>query len=407
VNGSATPEIVAVRVSADALKNIRKGHPWIFENSIESISGEAQAGDIAVVFDSRKRFAAVGLFDPFSMIRIRILQQGVPAQIDEEWFKNKMNHSFNARLGYISDNTTGYRLVYGENDGLPGLIVDRYGDNIVIKIYSLCWIIHLETIKELIVQIINPEKIVLRISENCLKKKESLNGFEDGAVIYGDKIIAPVVFCENGIFFESDLQKGQKTGFFLDQRDNRSRVEKLAKGKNVLNVFSYSGGFSLYAARGGAESVTSVDISCYAVEAVSKNIALNGNDKNITFCKYRNLTGDAFEIMEGLYKSGETFGMVIVDPPSFAKAEKHKKNALKAYRSLVKSGVRLLEKGGYFVVASCSSRISSFEFEKVVCETASSMTQNFKIIDITGHPPDHPVTFPEGSYLKCIFIKLG
>ncbi len=403
---SINPETVAVRVSKDALRNIRKGHPWVFENSVIFLSKDGSPGDIAVIFDEKKRFVAAGLFDPFSMIRIRILQFGKPAAIDESWFREKISNAFMTRENFIPQNTDGYRLIYGENDGLPGLIIDVYGGSSVIKIYSLCWIPYLEMLSGLLVEILNSKRVVLRMSEQCSKNKEHLKDFEDGMVLSGEKPDVPVIFSENGIFFESDIERGQKTGFFLDQRDNRSRVEKLADKKKVLNVFSYSGGFSLYAARGGAESVTNIDISSYAVEAVSRNIALNVNNPKISSCRYVNLTGDAFETMEMLIRKGEKFGMVIIDPPSFAKSEKHRKNALNAYAKLARLGFKLVEKESVFVMASCSSRITVEEFSELIVQTAKKEKKNIALTEVTGHPSDHPVKIPEGRYLKCVFARV-
>ena len=398
---------VAVRVSKDALKNIRKGHPWVFENSVISLSHEGSPGDIAVIFDEKKRFVAAGLFDPFSMIKIRLLQFGTPATIDENWFKEKIKGAFYKRKGFVPQNTDGYRLIYGENDGLPGLVIDVYGGSSVIKIYSLCWIPYIKMLSKLLVENLSLERVVLRISKQCSKNKELLKGFDDGMVLSGEKPDRPVVFSENGIFFESDIERGQKTGFFLDQRDNRSRVEKLADKKNVLNVFSYSGGFSLYAARGGAESVTNIDISSHAVEAVSRNIALNVNDPKISSCRYINLTGDAFETMEMFIRKGERFGMVIIDPPSFTKSEKHRKNALNAYIKLVRLGLKLVKKDGVFVMASCSSRITVEEFTELIVQTAKKEKKNLGSIEVTGHPLDHPVNISEGRYLKSVFCTVS
>jgi len=396
---------IAVRVTKDALRNIRKGHPWVFENSIVSMSQEGEPGDIAVIFDERKRFAAVGLLDPFSMIKIKILQHGKPANINEEWFKEKINDALMMRKDLVPPQTDGYRLIYGENDGFPGLIVDIYGDSVVIKIYSLCWIDYLEMLSGLFAEILNIKRIVLRMSRQ-VKRAEFLQEFKDGMVIYGQELNGPVVFCENGIYFYSDLQRGQKTGFFLDQRDNRSRVEKLAQGKNVLNVFSYSGGFSLYAARGGAESVTSIDISPYAVEAIAQNINLNSENEKISKCRYINLTGDAFETMDTLIKNREKFELVIIDPPSFANSQKHRDKALNAYAKLIRSGLKLVAKNGILVMASCSSRITAEEFADLIVKTAKKENCKLELFEMTGHAFDHPVKIPEAKYLKCAYCKI-
>jgi 23S rRNA (cytosine1962-C5)-methyltransferase len=213
----------------------------------------------------------------------------------------------------------------------------------------------------------------------------------------------PVIFRENGIWFEAEPIIGQKTGFFLDQRDNRARVGQLAQGKHVLNVFSYTGGFSLYAARNGAASVTSLDMSKPAMAAAARNYDLNTSDPDITGSPHTLMCDDAFDALRKLAKEGQKFGLVILDPPSFAKKQVDVSNALEAYARLAKLGLKVLERGGVLVSASCSARVPADLFYDTVTQAAEKFGRPLTVIETTTHAIDHPIGFPEGAYLKCIF----
>jgi 23S rRNA (cytosine1962-C5)-methyltransferase len=255
---------LAVRLHAGAERAVRRGHPWVFAEGIRQLKGAGAAGDLAVVFDQYNRFVAIGLYDPDSPIRIRVLHHGEPVVIDQEWLTHRVRTAWQLRREVASESTTGYRLVHGENDGLPGLVADRYGSSVVLKVYSAAWLPHLDSVVAALHAVDAPTRVVLRLSRAVQAAADTLT---DGQVLAGDPLDGPVLFLENGITFEADLVRGQKTGFFLDQRDNRARVERHASGRSVLNVFAYTGGFSVYAARGGARAVTSVDISAPALEA--------------------------------------------------------------------------------------------------------------------------------------------
>ncbi|MFC1997728.1 class I SAM-dependent rRNA methyltransferase, partial [Chloroflexota bacterium] len=248
---------IALRVTTPAERALKKGHPWLFETAITRKSQEGQPGDLAVIFDSHRKFLAIGLYDPTSIIRVRILHHLRPAKIDQNWFAEKIGAAADIRAG-LPANTNGYRLLHGENDRLPGLVIDRYAQSLVMKLYTPGWIPYLNILIPIINDLLNPKRIVLRLGRGMLSYPQYLHGLKDGDVIYGIPVDGPEFFIENGITFEVDLKHGQKTGFFLDQRDNRARVEKISKGKRVLNIFSYTGGFSVYAARGGAREVISV-----------------------------------------------------------------------------------------------------------------------------------------------------
>jgi 23S rRNA (cytosine1962-C5)-methyltransferase len=395
---------LAVRVTPAAQAALRGGHPWVFDQSVVSVGGkpDPQAGDLAVIFDDYRRFLAVGLYDPGSPLRIRVLQSGEPAAIDRAWFKERLTAAAAARATLPRSGTNAYRLVHGENDGLPGLVVDRYADHLVIKIYTAAWLPWLAQLVDALREVQPAAAVLLRLSRETAEARLPM-GLTDGVALSGDAPRAPVEFRENGLRFAADLVRGQKTGFFLDQRDNRSRVEMLSKGKRTLNVFSYTGGFSLYAARGGAPEVLSVDLSEPALRDAAANFALNRDVPEIAACRHSTLAGDAFEVLAELGRGGARFGLVIVDPPAFAKRASESAGALRSYARLTELALRVTAPNGTLALASCSSRVTADEFFGTVLEAARHARRPLREIERTGHAPDHPIRFPEAAYLKCLF----
>ena len=272
-----------LRVSPVAESNLRAGHPWLFADSIREQNRAGATGELAVVYDRQDKFLAVGLFDPDSPIRLRVLHHGKPLTIDANWWAAQLDQAIARRRGWFDERTNGYRLINGESDGWPGLVLDRYAETLVLKIYAAIWLPRLEEVVELIQARLNPERMVLRSSRNL---EATLS---EGKVIRGPELTKPIVFQENRICFEADVLRGQKTGFFLDQRENRRRIETLARGRTVLNAFSFSGGFSLYAARGGASSVTDLDISAHALASAQRNFALNQTDPMMARCRHESV----------------------------------------------------------------------------------------------------------------------
>jgi 23S rRNA (cytosine1962-C5)-methyltransferase len=394
---------VALRVTPDAQRQLRGGHPWIFDRAIVRQSGEGQPGDLAVIFDDRRRFIAIGLYDPTSPIRVRVLHHGAPAPIDRAWLRDRLQEAAAWRASLPESGTTGYRLVHGENDGLPGLVIDRYDDTLVIKLYSAAWVRRLPMLREVLDEVCPAARLVLRLSRELSRQTELLYGLTDGMILAGSRPEGAVLFSENGLCFEADVLQGQKTGFFLDQRDNRARVEKLAAGMRTLNVFAYSGGFSLYAARGGAPEVLSLDASEPALASAERNFALNRHVPAVAAAHHSILAADAFLALADLRQSGRRFDLVIVDPPAFAKQESEVKGAIESYRRLTGLALGVLAPGGTLVTASCSSRVSTRVFFGTVTRAAAEAGRPLHEIDRTGHPIDHPVRFPEGEYLKCLY----
>jgi 23S rRNA (cytosine1962-C5)-methyltransferase len=394
---------IALQVTPAAERALRGGHPWVFDQAIVKQSHAGQPGDLAVIFDGKRRFLAIGLYDPDSAIRVRILQHRQPATIDRAWFVDRLHAAAAIRQPLSAQGTTGYRLVHGENDGLPGLIVDRYADTLVVKLYTAAWLPHLRDIVAGLQTVQPLERLVLRLSRN-LEARTAPYGLIDGQTLIGDDPGGPVIFQENGLFFAADVVHGHKTGFFFDQRDNRAEVRAQSAGRRVLDVFAYTGGFSVYAAAGGATDVTSLDVSAPALEAAVANFALNQADANVRAARLITRAGDAFDDLEHLHAAGHTFDMVIVDPPSFAKSAAEIGRALAAYSRLVRLALNVLAgRGSVLVMASCSSRVTPADFFGTVERTASEAGRSFTGVLHTGHALDHPIGFAEGEYLKCLF----
>lgn len=395
---------LAVRVTPDALRHVRAAHPWVYEASITSITPGGQPGDLAVIFDDERNFAAIGLYDPSSPIRIKILHHGRPRQVDGAFWEDRLTEALEARRTLLrGGHTTGFRWVHGENDRLPGLVIDVYERTAVVKIYSVAWIAHLADLVPTVVRLGDVDDVVLRLSRAV--DAAGAGPLHEGLALHGEAPRSPVLFQENGLTFEADVVRGQKTGHFLDQRDNRARVRSIAEGARVLDVFSATGGFSVYAAAGGAEAVTSVDISGPTLAVAERNMALNATLAAVRSCAHDIVQGDAFQALRDFAARRQRFDLVVIDPPSFAQRQANVGKALRAYRQLTEAALGVLASGGRLVQASCSSRISVDELESTMNRAASSMGFDLGIAKVTGHPLDHPVGFSEGTYLKAVFAE--
>jgi 23S rRNA (cytosine1962-C5)-methyltransferase len=389
-----------LRITAAAETIIRGGHPWLFAKSIRKENRPGKTGELAVIYDRSNEFLAVGLYDADSPIAVRILHAGKPKPIDAAWWQEHASAAFARRHGLFDAETTGFRCINGENDGWPGLVVDQYDTTRVLKLYTAAW---LQRLDELAGLFANDGRLVLRLSRNI--QEAALDQFDvrDGQVLCGPALDAPVIFLESGLRFEADVLRGQKTGFFLDQRDNRRHVESLAGGRSVLNLFSYSGGFSLYAARGGAVNVASLDISEHALAAARRNFDLSREQPAVAACRHELIQADAFEWLR--QNVDQRFDLIIVDPPSLARRESDKTDALAAYGKLMESSIARLNKSGILVAASCSAHVTADEFFDLARASARTSARKFEELRSTRHPADHPATFPEGEYLKCIYLR--
>jgi 23S rRNA (cytosine1962-C5)-methyltransferase len=408
-----------LRITAAAESAVRSGHPWVFSDSLLDLNRAGQTGELAVIYDRKDRFLAVGLFDPDSPIRVRILHAGKPQTIDRAWWQARLEQSLTRRRDLFDAQTTGYRLIHGESDGWPGLVLDRYDTTLVLKLYTAAWLPRLDDTLTLLKGNVPGERVVLRLSRNIQSVAEKQFQQCDGKIIFAQRVEpdqpslgsfgaagsgAPIIFQESGLRFEADVLRGQKTGFFLDQRENRREVETLARGRRVLNAFSFSGGFSVYAARGGAVAVTDLDISAHALAAAQRNFALNKNCPGVAACHHDTAQDDAFE---WLAASAAKFDLVVLDPPSLAKRATKREGALRAYERLATLGIARLAPGGILVAGSCSAHVPAEEFFEVVRRAAAKSGRKFTELKTLRHPPDHPANFKEAEYLKMIYLKFA
>jgi 23S rRNA (cytosine1962-C5)-methyltransferase len=394
-----------LRITAAAETAVRSGHPWVFSDSVLESNRAGQTGELAVIYDRKDRFLAVGLFDPDSPIRVRILHAGKPQTIDRAWWQARLEQSLARRHDLFDAQTTGYRLIHGESDGWPGLVLDRYDTTLVLKLYTAAWLPRLEDTLALLKENVPCERVVLRLSRNMERRPLARR---DAEIIFsehaGPEAGAPIIFLESGLRFEADVLRGQKTGFFLDQRENRREVETLARRRRVLNAFSFSGGFSVYAARGGAKAVTDLDISAHALAAAKRNFALNKNFPGVAACHHDTAQGDAFE---WLAASKAKFDLVVLDPPALAKRATEREGALRAYDRLATLGIARLAPDGILVAGSCSAHVPAEEFFEVIRRAAAKSGRKFTELKTARHPPDHPATFKEGEYLKVIYLRFA
>ena len=394
------PKRLAVKLNYKAEQSVLSGHPWVFSKSIIKINTGAKTGDLAIIFSKAKnKCIGLGLYDANSPIRIKILHYGYnQIRVDTNFFNNRIEAAYTKRLPLLKTNTNSYRLIFGENDGFPGLIADVYNTVLVVKLYSEIWLPYLESIIFGLKQRSNTTTGVLRLSR--LLQKSDTCSYTDGTVIYGTLTSETVNFLEHGVLFSANVIKGHKTGYFLDHRENRRQVGVWSKGKTVLDVFAYAGGFSVHALANGATSVTSVDISKQAMDLAKANGKLNPyTGTHIT------IVGDAFNELQKLIARNTKYDVVVIDPPSFAKQQSEIDLAEKKYAQLAHLGIQLTAKNGLLVLASCSSRITTEVFYNINAEVLAAQHKPYVVQLQTQHDIDHPVSFPEGAYLKCAYYR--
>lgn len=356
------------------------------------------------MFDDKRRFAAIGLWDPDAPIALRVLHAGSPRTIDEAFFADRLLDALALRQPLHDDpTTTGYRLVHGENDRLPGLVVDRYDDTLVVKLDSMAWAPHLRVVVPQLVELTGADRVVVRASRRIAANLPA--PLHANPTVVGSPPSGPVRFLECALGFDADVEHGQKTGHFLDQRENRRLVGNRCRDATVLDVFCNTGGFTVHAAAGGARSVHSVDSSHHAIRATRHHVELNrallGYDTRHTA-----VIDDAFAAMSAMVNRNERFDVVIVDPPSFAPNAESVPAARNAYRRLTSLGTELVAPGGTLVQASCSSRVPAEEFHALVLDELAAHGRSLRTIMRTAHPIDHPVGFAQGAYLKAVIADL-
>lgn len=377
-------------------------HPWVFAGSIARVEGPVEPGSEVVVLSHERQFVARGLFNPHSAIRVRLYRWD-DADLDEEFWKTKIEAAVSLRRDVLRFETpdSASRLVFSESDGLSGLTVDRYGKWLVAQFTSLALYERRDLIVRLLMEASQTEGVILRV-DRTIAEQEGLP--REGETIFGDPPPEDLSIVENGLRFHVDLRSGQKTGFYLDQRDNRAAVARYAGGRKVLDLFCYTGGFSLNALRtGGATYSLGFDSSGPAIETARANAVSNG----IGSARFE--TSDVFESLEKLRDRGEKFGLIICDPPKFARNVRSIDDALKGYLRLNRLAVSVLEPGGILATCSCSGLIPRTEFVGLFGQVAEFAGRPIQILESRGPAADHPISVscPETDYFKCLIARVG
>jgi 23S rRNA (cytosine1962-C5)-methyltransferase len=391
---------LAAKLSSAGERSVKKRHPWIFSKSIIKITPNGNPGDLVIIYGFKKNnVIGIGLYDPNSPIRIKMLHYGGAIPIDTEFFRSRIQIAFSLRISLISS-TNSYRLIHGENDQLPGIISDIYDKVLVLKIYSEIWFPYISIVVKLLVDITDSNTVVLRLNRQLQKLPELK--YKDGDVLFGELENEEVTFKENDICFSTNVIHGHKTGYFLDHRHNRKIVGRFSRNKRVLDVFSYTGGFTVHALVNGAKEVVSVDISSQAIKTAIKNANMNEYPGI-----HKTIIGDAFKVLKQLISNKEMFDIVVIDPPSLAKRKKEVKVAKQKYESLALIGSQLTHPKGLLVLASCSSRVNLKDFFEINDNALAKTERQYKLIKNTQHDIDHPIGFEEGSYLKTGYYRFS
>lgn len=375
-------------------RRILYGHQWIFSNEIHAVAGKPETGDVVEILRSDGKSLGIGFYNPHSLIAVRFLSSSVE-EIDEHFFEQRILKAYELRKRLFPASET-FRVVYGESDFLPGLIIDKYNHYFSLQTFSAGMDVRLQLIVRVIKKLFSPKGIIernespLRELEHLPLKKEIIDG-----------TIEPTIIELHGVKFNIDILKGQKSGFFLDQRENRAALKPFVRGKKVLDCFSNEGGFGLYAATFGASSVDCVDISEEANTKAKENAQLNG--VSIT-CH----TNDVFTFLSNAIKENHRWDVVILDPPSFTKSKKNISTAVKGYKEINTNGLTLVSPNGIFLSASCSHHIDQQTFLNILNESSVKAKRKIKLLKFSGASPDHPIlpSMPETQYLKCAFFSV-
>ena len=398
-------------------KSLLRRHPWIFSGAIAKIDGHPEPGETVEVCDSTGRFVARGAYSPDSQIRIRVWSWNPNEKVNSDFFMNRLKAAIGARFGLFIDPESLYirsgdfvsmihalpsavRLVNAESDGLPGFIVDRYGKSLVLQFLSAGAERWRQTLLDLLLELSKFECVYERSDVDVRK----LEGLPSRAGTLVGHQAEKITVEENNLYFVVDIANGHKTGFYLDQRVNRKIVQEISRGKEVLDCFSYSGGFTIHALAGGAKFVTAIDSSRNALEQARENLKINAiSDERVDF-----LEADVFKQLRKFRDEARQFDMVILDPPKFAPTTSHVQKAARAYKDINLLALKLLRSGGILVTFSCSGGIDRSLFQKIVAGSALDAGVDAQIIQHLEQSPDHPVllSFPESAYLKGLVLRV-
>ncbi|MFA6058209.1 MAG: class I SAM-dependent rRNA methyltransferase [Taibaiella sp.] len=377
---------------------IADGHPWIFGNEIGDEDGNYEPGDIVDVFSSNGSFVGRGYINPASQIKVRLLTRNQQEQINDEFFLNRITKAWNYRkkLGYIEN----CRLIFGEADELPALIIDKFNDYLVIQTLSL----GIERWKDAIVKalqtVFKPKGIYER---NDVPVRE-LEGMKQQKGFLTEPFNTEIIIKENGLNFHVDIENGQKTGYFLDQQDNRRAISQVVEGADVLEAFCYTGTFSMHAAKYGAKSVLGLDISEFAIQTARRNAELNGYED---ICKFQHV--NAFDVLKQWVKEGKRYDTVILDPPAFTKSRENIQKAVTGYKEINLRGMKLLKPGGFLVTASCTNLVPPELFLKTIEMAAKDARKTIRQVSWQTQAADHPILWnvPNTQYLKFLIVEVS
>ncbi|SKA95364.1 SAM-dependent methyltransferase [Caloramator quimbayensis] len=376
---------------------VEEGHPWVYSNEIEKIDGDYEAGDIVEVYNFKGRFIGKGYINPKSQITVRIMTRNKDEEINEDFFRKRIETAYEYRKKTIE--TTCCRVVFGEADFLPALIVDKYGDYLVIQTLALGIDKWKDTIVKVLNEVINPKGIYER---NDVPVRE-LEGLSQVKGFLSAPFDTTVETSENGVKFFVDIAEGQKTGYFLDQKENRASLKDIVKGADVLDCFCHTGSFSLHAGYYGAKSVLGIDVSEHAVEFARRNAQLN-NLSDV--CKFE--AHNAFDVLHKWAKEGKRYDVVILDPPAFTKSRSAIEGALRGYKEINLRGMKLLKPGGFLITCSCSHYMYPELFMQVIMDAARDAKKTIRQIEYRTQAKDHPVLWNSGEtlYLKFLILQV-
>ncbi len=384
----------------DISRSIRSGHPWVWRESLAASSG-LPPGAVVDVVDPAGGFVARGLWDPASPIALRVLTLDPSESVDRGLVLDRFRRAAALREGVLDVAVTNaWRVVHGEADRLPGIVCDRYAGVAVLRFDGD----GPAALRTWAVQAALELPGVVTVVERRFRRETAGDDSCRGRVLAGPPPPRPLVVRENGMLLEADVLAGQKTGLFLDQRENRALVRSLARGRRVLDLFAYTGGFSTAAAIGGAAAITAVDLSRRAIEAARRNLALNGAGPDRAL-----VAADVFAFLARAVRSGRRWDLVVVDPPSFAPSRAAVGRAVESYRRLNAAALRAVAPGGLLLTCSCSSHVGAEVFLRAIRSAASDAGVRVRIVEVRGAGPDHPVVpfFPEGRYLKAVLIDVA
>ena len=376
---------------------VLNGHPWLFANEVTAVEGDAKPGDIAEVLTFDRKFVGKGYFNPKSQILVRFLTRNKQDEVNEEFFFNRIQDAWNYRkkLGY----TENCRLVFGEADLLPQLIIDKFNDYFVIQSLALGIDVWKPAIVNALNKLFKPKGIYER---NDVPVRE-LEGLQQQKGFLSDPFPTEIIINENGLKFYVDVENGQKTGHFLDQQDNRRAIQQIVKGADVLGAFTYTGTFEIHAAHYGAKSVLGLDISDNAVKQATRNAALNGYDK---ICKFESL--NAFDVLKQWGKEGRQYDVVMLDPPSFTKTRENIQKAITGYKEINLRGIKLLKPGGFLVTSSCTNLIPPALFQEILQLAAKDARKKLRQVCFQTQSADHPIVWEweNTQYLKFVIAQV-